>query len=155
VRSGRRRGGDETPSSGRWIGRWDPRRKQLDAVELCEQSDGLYLQGDALFDLAEVLEAAGRRDEAAALREALERYERKRIVPLARRTRERLATLEQAPARRRPYSPSCAQPQRRSFVPPFGVISAGLPTCSCYLIVPSSQRGEPRISKGTCKSART
>lgn len=54
--------------------------------------DGLYLQGDALCDLSEVLEAAGRRDEAAAaLREALERYERKRIVPLASRTRERLA----------------------------------------------------------------
>ena len=57
------------------------------------------MQGDALCDLAEVLEAAGRRDEAvAALREALERYKRKQIIPLARRTAERLAILEQAPA---------------------------------------------------------
>jgi hypothetical protein len=30
----------------------------------------------------------------AALREALDRYERKPIIPLARRTRERLATLQ-------------------------------------------------------------
>ena len=52
-------------------------------------------QGEALSDLAEVLEAAGRRDEAAAaLREALERYERKPVIPLARRTRERLAALQ-------------------------------------------------------------
>lgn len=52
-------------------------------------------QGNALFDLAEVLEAAGRRDEAAAaLREALDRYERKPIIPLVRRTCERLAALE-------------------------------------------------------------
>jgi hypothetical protein len=70
-----------------------------EAVEILEQTDGLYMQGDALCDLAEVLEAAGQRDEAAAaLREALERYERKRIVPLARRTRKRLAMLDQAPA---------------------------------------------------------
>jgi hypothetical protein len=38
---------------------------------------------------------AGRRDEAsAALREALDCYERKPIIPLARRTRERLAALQ-------------------------------------------------------------
>jgi class 3 adenylate cyclase len=74
-------------------------RLAREAVEILKQTDGLYMQGDALCDLAEVLEAAGRRDEAAAaLREALERYERKRIVPLARRTRERLAMLERAPA---------------------------------------------------------
>jgi class 3 adenylate cyclase len=74
-------------------------RLAREAVGLWEQTQGLYMQGDALWDLAEVLEAAGRRDEAAAaLREALERYERKRIVPLARRTRERLAMLEQAQA---------------------------------------------------------
>ncbi|HEX6951547.1 MAG TPA: AAA family ATPase [Gaiellaceae bacterium] len=69
-------------------------RLAREAVRLAEQMDSLLVQGDAYFDLARVLEAAGRPDEAAAAyREALERYERKRIVPLARRTRERLAAL--------------------------------------------------------------
>ena len=58
--------------------------------------DALPAQADALSDLAEVLDAAGRREQAAnALREALECYERKQLVPLAHRTRERLAALEQ------------------------------------------------------------
>jgi tetratricopeptide (TPR) repeat protein len=65
-----------------------------EAVALLDTTDSTGRQGDALFDLGVVLEAAGRRDDAAAtLRDALERYERKGIVPLARRTRERLATL--------------------------------------------------------------
>jgi tetratricopeptide (TPR) repeat protein len=52
-------------------------------------------QADAYYDLAEVLEAAGRRDEAiAAWQEALERYERKGIIPLVRRVRGRLASLQ-------------------------------------------------------------
>jgi tetratricopeptide (TPR) repeat protein len=69
-----------------------------EAVAISEGSDILELQGDTHADLADVLEAAGRREEAAAaLREALDRYEREEIVPLARRTRERLATLERAP----------------------------------------------------------
>jgi class 3 adenylate cyclase/tetratricopeptide (TPR) repeat protein len=54
-------------------------------------------QADAYCDLAEVLEAAGRRDEAIATwQEALERYERKGVIPLARRVRERLASLRPA-----------------------------------------------------------
>jgi tetratricopeptide (TPR) repeat protein len=74
-------------------------RLAREAVALWEQTDGLYLHGDALCDLAEVLEAGARRDEAVtALRGALDCYDRKRIIPLARRTRERLALLEQAPA---------------------------------------------------------
>jgi hypothetical protein len=51
----------------------------------------------AWCDLAEVLAAAGREDEAAvALAEALERYERyerKQNIPLARQARERLGVL--------------------------------------------------------------
>jgi hypothetical protein len=44
-----------------------------------------------------VLEAAGRRDEAiAAWQDALDRYERKQIIPLARRVRERLSALQEA-----------------------------------------------------------
>ncbi len=46
----------------------------------------------ALADLAEVLELAGRREEAAAaLEQALELYERKGNLVMAERTRERLA----------------------------------------------------------------
>jgi tetratricopeptide (TPR) repeat protein len=65
------------------------------AVEIAERTDSLWIQADAYCDLAEVLEAAGHRDEAiAALHEALERYERKGIVPRARFVRERLAALQ-------------------------------------------------------------
>jgi class 3 adenylate cyclase/tetratricopeptide (TPR) repeat protein len=65
-----------------------------EAVEIIEATDGLNYQGDALCDLAEVLRAAGRTDEAAAtLEQALERYERKRNVVMAERTRARLAAV--------------------------------------------------------------
>jgi tetratricopeptide (TPR) repeat protein len=68
-----------------------------EAVEMAERSDGLEAQGKAYCDLAEVLEAAGSRERAAAAwQEGLERYERKGIVPLAGRVRERLASLEPA-----------------------------------------------------------
>jgi class 3 adenylate cyclase len=67
------------------------------AVEIIERTDGLNYQGDSFCDLAEVLAAAGRTDEAAeAWRAAIDRYERKRNVPLARRVRERLAGLQPA-----------------------------------------------------------
>ena len=40
-----------------------------------------------------------RRDEAiAAWHEALDRYERKGVIPLARRTRKRIAALQESPA---------------------------------------------------------
>jgi AAA ATPase domain/Adenylate and Guanylate cyclase catalytic domain/Tetratricopeptide repeat len=72
-------------------------RLAREAVARVEQSDNLPWQGDAWCELAEVLETAGHRDEAiAALHEALDRYERKGIVPLARSVRERLAALEPA-----------------------------------------------------------
>jgi tetratricopeptide (TPR) repeat protein len=70
-------------------------RLAREAVDLSQRGDSLLKQGEALSDLAEVLEAAGRRDEAAAaLGEALDRYERKPVIPLARRTRERLAAVQ-------------------------------------------------------------
>jgi len=79
----------------------DAERLAREAISIIETTDGLRWQGDAHADLAAVLEAAGRGDEAAAeLREALDRYERKEIIPFARRTRERLAALEAAPATR-------------------------------------------------------
>jgi tetratricopeptide (TPR) repeat protein len=71
-------------------------RLAREAGAILENTDALASQGDAFYDLAEVLAAADRRQEAsAALRQALALYERKQIIPLARRTRERLATLEQ------------------------------------------------------------
>jgi class 3 adenylate cyclase/tetratricopeptide (TPR) repeat protein len=68
-----------------------------EAVTISGQTDNLELQGDGHCDLAEVLEAAGRREDAiTAWQEALDRYKRKGIVPLARRVRERLAAAQAA-----------------------------------------------------------
>jgi tetratricopeptide (TPR) repeat protein len=68
-----------------------------EALSRILETDSPQFQADAFCDLAEVLEAAGRRDEAvAAWHEALSLYERKGIIPLARRVRERLASLEPA-----------------------------------------------------------
>jgi class 3 adenylate cyclase/tetratricopeptide (TPR) repeat protein len=65
------------------------------AIAWSQRSDSSHRQGDSFRVLAEVLEAAGRREEsAAAWQEALALYEQKGIVPLARRVRERLAELE-------------------------------------------------------------
>jgi class 3 adenylate cyclase/tetratricopeptide (TPR) repeat protein len=73
-------------------------RLAREAVDFSQRGDSPLQQGCALCDLAEVLEAAGRRDEAAAaLRAALECYERKPIIPVARRTRERLEALQPTP----------------------------------------------------------
>jgi class 3 adenylate cyclase/transcriptional regulator with XRE-family HTH domain len=68
-----------------------------EAVAIIDGTDSLMLQGDVRCDLGEVLERAGRQQEAVAvLKEALDRYERKGIVPLAARVRQRLAVLEGA-----------------------------------------------------------
>ncbi len=73
-------------------------RLAREAVAWAERTDGLAHQGDSYDDLGEVLEAAGRRHEAiAAWREALDHYERKQVIPLARRVRERLAALRETP----------------------------------------------------------
>jgi class 3 adenylate cyclase/tetratricopeptide (TPR) repeat protein len=74
-------------------------RLAREAVDLSNWSDSLLRQGDALFDLGEVLKAAGRHDEAAAaFGEAHDHYQQKQAIPLARRTHDRLAALEEAPA---------------------------------------------------------
>jgi class 3 adenylate cyclase len=70
-------------------------RLARDAVVVAKKTDSPESQGDALYDLAEVL--AARDDHVAAvvaLDDALECYERKEIIPLARRTRERLAAIK-------------------------------------------------------------
>ncbi len=71
-----------------------------EAVAVCEETDMLDAQGDVCADLAEVLLLAGKPDEAAAaLEQALERYERKGNLVSAGRTRARLAGLEGASSR--------------------------------------------------------
>jgi tetratricopeptide (TPR) repeat protein len=73
------------------------RAEQLarEAVTFTYRIEMPWYEGDALADRAEVLLAAGRRNEAVAqLEQALDRYEQKGIVPLARRTRARLAELQ-------------------------------------------------------------
>ena len=73
----------------------DAERFAREAVEYTLRTDSPWTQGDALCDLATVLEASGRIEDAlAALRKALALYEQKEIVPVARRTRERLAALQ-------------------------------------------------------------
>jgi tetratricopeptide (TPR) repeat protein len=66
-------------------------RLARDAVAILEQTEALNGQGDALCDLAEVLEKGGKRDEAsAAWGEALDRYERKRNYAAAAQLRRRV-----------------------------------------------------------------
>ena len=74
-----------------------------EAVEFSFRSDSPLIQGNALADFGQVLEAAGRHDQAAAAyREALDRYERKQTIPSARRTREQLSALKDEPSSRTP-----------------------------------------------------
>jgi tetratricopeptide (TPR) repeat protein len=66
-----------------------------EAVALGEQTDFLDAQGDAHADLAHVLAMTGRSgDAAAALEQALARYERKENLVMAERVRARLAELQ-------------------------------------------------------------
>jgi class 3 adenylate cyclase/tetratricopeptide (TPR) repeat protein len=66
-----------------------------EALSWARRSDSPVIQGETLADLAQLLETAGHRDEAiAAWHEALECYERKQIIPVARRVRERLAAIQ-------------------------------------------------------------
>ena len=74
-------------------------RLAREALGYVERTDSLAFQGGALYSLAEVLLTADRTAEGVAqLAQSLDRYERKRIIPVARRVRERLATFE--PVRR-------------------------------------------------------
>jgi hypothetical protein len=71
-----------------------------EAVGITERTDALNLQGDALCDLAEVLHAAGRSAEAAAaLAQALERYQQKKNLAQAAQARDRLTDLQDAAPR--------------------------------------------------------
>ena len=73
-------------------------RLAREAVAIGEETDMLDAQGDAYADLAEVLLLGGKADEAAAaLEQALERYERKGNLVMAGRTRDRLAASAAQP----------------------------------------------------------
>jgi class 3 adenylate cyclase/tetratricopeptide (TPR) repeat protein len=84
-------------SRGRYV---EAERLAREAVAIVERTDDLSSQGDVLFDLAEVLHAAGRYDEAAAtLEQALERYERKKNLAMVAQVRPRLEAMRgEAPA---------------------------------------------------------
>src|SRR5262249_27960684 len=74
-------------------------RLAREAVAGQEQTDNLIFQGDSWCALAEARAAAGRDEQAAAaFAEALERYERKGNIPLARQVRTRLSALRSEPA---------------------------------------------------------
>jgi class 3 adenylate cyclase/tetratricopeptide (TPR) repeat protein len=65
-----------------------------EAVAMIGQTDALNFQAAALADLAEVLHAAGRPDEAAeAFAAAVDRYERKQNLAAAEQTRSRGAAI--------------------------------------------------------------
>ena len=75
----------------------DGLRVGREAVALAEETDFLWLHGDVLTALAEVLQAADKKDEALnALREALARYEAKGDVVSARRTSLLIADAQAA-----------------------------------------------------------
>jgi tetratricopeptide (TPR) repeat protein len=62
-----------------------------EAVAIAEGTDALTWQGNALCDLAEVLQRAGRsQDAATSLQQALDRYERKRNLAMAAQVRQRM-----------------------------------------------------------------
>ncbi len=67
-----------------------------EAVELTDRTDCLNMQGDALCDLAEVLAGGGSDDEAAAaLEQALDRYERKKNLAMLTQVRPKLEALRE------------------------------------------------------------
>ena len=69
-------------------------RLAREAVEIAKLTDALNHHGDALCDLAEVLAAAGRTDEAAeTLEQALEYYQRKKNLAMVAQVRPQLEAL--------------------------------------------------------------
>jgi tetratricopeptide (TPR) repeat protein len=73
-------------------------RLAREAVAICDQTDMLNEQGDVYADFGEVLRLGGKPDDAAAaVAQALDRYERKQNLVMAERTRDRLAALAPTP----------------------------------------------------------
>jgi class 3 adenylate cyclase/tetratricopeptide (TPR) repeat protein len=77
----------------------EAQRLAREAAAIGDDTDMLDVQGDAYADLAEVLLLAGKADEAAAaLEQALARYERKGNLVMAGRARARLMEVQGLPA---------------------------------------------------------
>jgi tetratricopeptide (TPR) repeat protein len=75
-------------------------RLAREAVTICDETDMLDSQGNVYADLAEVLILTGKPDEAAAaLEQALARYQRKGNLVSTQRAQTRLAELQQAAPR--------------------------------------------------------
>ena len=73
-----------------------------EAVAIAEGTDWLNDQGNTSCDLAEVLNSAGRTEEAlVALERALRCFERKKNLAMAERVRSRLTELRPSPAEQR------------------------------------------------------
>ncbi|MBA3717270.1 MAG: AAA family ATPase [Actinobacteria bacterium] len=71
-------------------------RLAREAVAILDQTDALSIQGDTRWDLAEVLAASGRREEAAdAYEQAIERYARKKNLAMVAQARPRLEALRE------------------------------------------------------------
>jgi thioredoxin-like negative regulator of GroEL len=80
-----------TPAGGEHA---EAERLAHEAVALGQGADSLEGQCDALCDLAEVLQSAGRTDEAAeALEQALDRYRRKQNLAMIAQVRLRLDAI--------------------------------------------------------------
>jgi len=78
----------------------DAERLAREAVAICDETDMLDAQGDVYADLAEVLSLADKTDEAAAaLEQALERYQRKGNRVSTQKAQTRLAELQDAAPR--------------------------------------------------------
>ena len=74
----------------------DAERLAREAVAITRRTDGLNWQAEALCDLAEVLAAAGRTEEASeALEQALERYERKKNLAMIAQVTPKLERLRE------------------------------------------------------------
>jgi tetratricopeptide (TPR) repeat protein len=72
----------------------DAEQLAREAVAIVERTDQVTNQGDALCDLAEVLAAAARTEEAVdALGQARDRYERKKNLAMVAQVRPRLEAL--------------------------------------------------------------
>jgi tetratricopeptide (TPR) repeat protein len=78
----------------------DAERLAREAAALADEIDMIDAQGMAYADLAEVLSLGGKPDEAAAaLEQALDRFDRKGNLVMAQRVRERLSEVEDLTAR--------------------------------------------------------
>jgi tetratricopeptide (TPR) repeat protein len=76
---------------GRYV---DAEQVAREAVEFDRAGDSTWELGTSYSILAEVLEAAGRREDAvSAWQDALDCYDRKQVIPVARRLRKRLSAM--------------------------------------------------------------